>query len=599
MKAAFALAILLSAAAMPAFASDSAADSAASAAAELNPTDPEGERNQPGPQKTYPPAVEQTNPGALEAPPPEAFPTDQIPVPDRWRLIESIKELGMDHPWYDPYDQNALKADRPLPGTDDWFFNLSAISDTVIEPHSTPVPVSGVNSGGSGQNDTFGRTNQLGLAQILIGSASFIEGSTAFKPPDLEVRLTLAFNANYAEAPEEQVLSIKSSKPPDRFDDFLGVQEAFVDYHLENVSARYDFDSIRVGIQPFSTDFRGFLFQDNELGARLFGDRDDNRWQYNLAFFDMLEKDIDSGLNDVSQSPRKDYVAIANLYRQDLPVPGFTSQVTAVYNADREAGEVYFDSNGFPQRPALIGDDLARNYDVVYLGYNGDGHFDHVNLTTSAYYAIGQDRNNIFTDRPATISSWFVAAEPSYDWNWIRVRLSGLFASGDSNPRDNTETGFDSIFENPQFAGADTSYWIRQAIPFVGGGQDVFVNNRNGILNDLRSSKELGQSNFNNPGTALAGAGADFDVLPQLRISTNINHLWFADTATLEALRQQCCISDDLGWDYSVSTMWRPLMTQNIVLRASAAIFEPGGGFNGLFPQTTYYSILFNATLTY
>jgi hypothetical protein len=41
------------------------------------------------------------------------------------------------------------------------------------------------------------------------------------------------------------------------------------------------------------------------------------------------------------------------------------------------------------------------------------------------------------------------------------------------------------------------------------------------------------------------------------------------------------------------------LMTQNIVLRASAAIFEPGGGFNGLFPQTTYYSILFNATLTY
>src|SRR5207248_2313335 len=306
-----------------------------------------------------------------------------------------------------------------------------------------------------------------------------------------------------------------------------------------------------------------------------------------------LEKNINSGLNDVSQSPRQDYIAIANLYRQDLPVPGFTSQVTAVYNADREAGDVYFDSNGFPQRPALIGDDLARNYDVVYLGYNGDGHFDRVNLTTSAYYAVGEDRNNIFTDRPATISSWFVAAEPTYDGNWIRIRLSGLYASGDGNPRDNTETGFDSIFENPQFAGADTSYWIRQAIPFVGGGQDVFVNNRNGILNDLRSSKELGQSNFNNPGTALAGVGGDFDVLPQLRISTNINHLWFADTATLQALRQQCCISDDLGWDYSVSTIWRPLMTQNIVLRASAAVFKPGGGFNGLFPQTTYYSVLF------
>ena len=50
---------------------------------------------------------------------------------------------------------------------------------------------------------------------------------------------------------------------------FLGLQEAFVDYHIRNVSERYDFDSVRVGIQPFSTDFRGFLFQDNQLGVRL------------------------------------------------------------------------------------------------------------------------------------------------------------------------------------------------------------------------------------------------------------------------------------------------------------------------------------------
>jgi hypothetical protein len=35
------------------------------------------------------------------------------------------------------------------------------------------------------------------------------------------------------------------------------------------------------------------------------------------------------------------------------------------------------------------------------------------------------------------------------------------------------------------------------------------------------------------------------------------------------------------------------------VLRASAAVFEPDTGFNNLFPNTTYYSILFNATLTY
>ncbi len=61
-----------------------------------------------------------------------------------------------------------------------------------------------------------------------------------------------------------------------RADDFVGIQAAFVDKHLRNVSDRYDFDSIRVGIQPFSSDFRGFLFQDNQLGVRLFGNRRNN-----------------------------------------------------------------------------------------------------------------------------------------------------------------------------------------------------------------------------------------------------------------------------------------------------------------------------------
>ena len=37
----------------------------------------------------------------------------------------------------------------------------------------------------------------------------------------------------------------------------------------------------------------------------------------------------------------------------------------------------------------------------------------------------------------------------------VRVRLSGLFASGDGDPFDDKHTGYDAIFENPQFAGAE------------------------------------------------------------------------------------------------------------------------------------------------
>ena len=163
--------------------------------------------------------------------------------------------------------------------------------------------------------------------------------------------------------------------------------------------------------------------------------------------------------------------------------------------------------------------------------------------------------------------------------------------------------GFDAIFENPIFGGADTSYWIRQTIPFAGGGRVISINGRNGILNSLRSSKEQGQSNFNNPGTMFVGAGADADLSPQTRVSLNLNHLWFEDTATLQALRTEGSIPKDLGWDLSVAAIWRPKATQNIVGRLSAAAFVPGAGFKDLFdskPKTdAYYSILANVILSY
>ena len=184
----------------------------------------------------------------------------------------------------------------------------------------------------------------------------------------------------------------------------------------------------------------------------------------------------------------------------------------------------------------------------------------------------------------------------------MRFRLSGLYASGDSDPYDDKETGFDAIFENQIFAGADTSYWIRQTIPFAGGGRAIAVNGRNGILNSLRSSKEQGQSNFNNPGTILVGVGADFDLTPEFRISTNANHLWFEDTATLEA-RVEGSIPKDIGYDISAAAIWRPKATQNIVFRLSGAALISGDGFRDLFDNLgnsrTYYSVLANAILTY
>jgi len=565
-------------------------------------------RRRPGYEGPLPDAITQDNPGAVRAPPPEAFPTDQIPIPDRWRLAESLGLVNTR--WFDPYNQNTLKGDRPLDPDKipfitghDWFFAANLVSDTVIEPRTFPIPVGVQTTQRSGSLDVFGKDASYVLSQTFIAGAALIKGSTAFMPPHVEYRLTLALNVNYVNVPERRVLFVEPSKGTDRLDHFLGVQEAFIDYHIRNTSERYDFDSVRVGIQPFQSDFRGFLFNDQQLGVRLFGNRDNNRFQYNLAAFWRLEKDTNSGLNAVLQEPRRDWLLVANLYRQDFLIPALTSQVTLAWNINREAGEVEIDDNGFPVRPALLGTLRGREYDVFYLGYNADGRIGRINLTASAYAALGEDRNSFFTDREADIRAFFGAAELSYDKDWMRFRLSGAWASGDSDPFDDTEGGFDAVFENPVFAGADTSYWIRQTIPFAGGGRAISVNGRNGILNSLRSSKEQGQSNFNNPGLILVGAGADFDLTPELRVSGNANHLWFEDTATLEALRVEGSIPKSIGWDLSAAAIWRPKATQNLVFRLSAATLIAGDGFRDLFDNLggdrAYFSVLANAILSY
>ncbi|WP_373488214.1 hypothetical protein [Blastomonas sp.] len=585
-------------------------------------------RRRPGVEKQLPDRVTQDNPGAVRAPAPEAFPTDEFPVPDRWRIVTSLcPTKGGDQSIYglypnlsnvcrsklDPYHQNILKGDRPLPKgkrpaflkEDDWFFVANVISDTVVEPRSFPTPV-GVQTTARPDNlDVFGRADSLVLAQTVIAGFALIKGETAYKPPSVEYRITLAAQVNHVEVNERRVLFVEPSKGTNRTDHFVGVQELFVDYHLGQYdTSRYDFISLRAGIQPMQADFRGFLFQDNQLGIRLFGNRDNNRFQFNIGAFWRLEKDTNSGLNSVVEMPRDDWVFFANAYRQDFPFVGLTSQVSLTYNMNREGGrEIKIDDNGFPVRPALLGDLRPREYDVVYLGYAVDGRIGRINVTGQAYGAFGEDRNSFFTSRKADIRAYFGAAELSYDTDWARFRLSGLFASGDGDPYNDVEGGFDAIFENPIFAGADTSYWIRQVIPFAGGGRAVGVNTRNGILNNLRSSKEQGQSNFNNPGTVLLGAGADFDLSASTRLSVNANHLWFHKTDTIEALRQEGTVPSSIGFDVSAAAIWRPRANQNLVFRLSGAVFDPSKGFRDLFTQSgkadVYYSVLLNAILAF
>ena len=529
-------------------------------------------------------------------PPPGDAQYQMLPVPDRSRIMDA---LGVKDNPLNPYQQSTLKGDRPV--FDDWYISLSGVLDSVVEPRSVPVPADVLVANQAGQNDSFGRPRQLAIAETFIPTLSIIKGDTTFKPPDVEFRFTPAVNYNFTQVAESGLINIDPTRGTARNDGFVGIQEAFLDTHLRDVSARYDFDSIRVGIQPFNADFRGFLFQDDQLGVRLYGDRDNNRFQYNLAVFREIEKDTNSGLNDLGQPLRRETIAIADLYVQDLPVPGFTSEFSVVQNINRETG-FYYDKDGFLTRPAAIGAENPHKFNVTYLGFNGDGHFGRLNLTHSFYYALGNDSQNEFSQQKSLIRAWFFAAEPSVDLDWLRIRGSFAYASGDRDPYGRTETGFDAIFENPQFAGADTSYWIRQAIPLIGGG-GVALSGRNALLPALRSSEDEGQSNFINPGLVLIGAGFDADVLPELRFSANLNHLNFQNTTVLEVLREQNPIHNEIGWDLSGAFTWRVFDTENVVARLSAAVLLPGRGFDDLYTSEPanhyYYSVLSNVVLRF
>lgn len=616
-------------------------------------------------------------------PPSPNLPRESIPVPDRWRIMQA---LDFKFPWYDPYHQNVLKGDIPIPALGpDIFINAIAVSDTLAEFRELPNPVSQTGSREPGDNNIFGDGEQQIYATTLLAGFSLLKGDTTYRPPDYEFRALAAFNYNHVRASEGGVLranpldcggakraeiepagslvlptspessQVDSPDNPDggediqffdaegnllpptnmelpspvdplpvvpaqiqlplvtldndsqctRSDTFAGLQELFLDYHLRNVSDRYDFDSIRIGIQPVTSDFRGFLFIDQPIGIRLFGNRDNNRWQYNLGLFARMEKDTNSGLNDLTLRPRKDYVVMANLFRQDFPFLGFTSQVSWTLNLNRE-DEDHYDTNDFLVRPSFVGDVQTHDYSVNYLGYSGDGHlfwpwpWARLNLSTSTYVAVGEDEHNPIAGRETDILAFFHASELSRDFDWVRIRANLLYASGDSDPTDDEATGFDAIFEAPQFAGADTAYFIRQGIPLIGGG-GIAMSGRNGILPSLRSSREQGQSNFVNPGLGLIGMGADFDVLPQVRVTTNLSWLHFMDTSVLGTLRQERNPDSEIGVDFAVGVQYRPLFNQNIVINASGSLLQTGEGLDNLYGKDpgVLYSTFINAILSF
>ncbi len=436
------------------------------------------------------------------------------------------------------------------------------------------------------------------VVQNVITSLSLIRGNTAFKPPDFELRVAPVFNFNHVEADEDGLLKADPSFGSVRSDNFVGFQELFADIHMANLSERYDFVSSRIGIQQFNADFRGFLFNDNEPGVRIFGNYDNNKTQFNLAAFSRLDKDVNSGINTMFTDRHED-VFVANLFRQDMLALGHTMLFSVVHRADTAGNSGYrYDRNNFLARPTAMGDQRFRNIYTTYFGVGGDGHFGRVNTTTQFYYVMGSESHSPIANRRVSIGAAMFAQEFSYDIDWVRLRASFMWASGDRDPYDSRATGFDAIFDNPNFAGGDLSFWQRQGIPFIGGGGTNLVN-RNSLLPNLRPTKELGQSNFVNPGLRLYNVGMDIELLPELKLINNATFLEFDQTAVLQSQRQDGSMGREIGVDLSSGLLYRPFLNNNIQFRAGVGVFLPAHGYDNLFGDRLNYDAFTNVILQY
>jgi hypothetical protein len=578
------------------------------------------------PAKPVPVAPPVAAPQAPPTPPP-VRPTGPIttgnaefvPIPDRWRLEfpqwqrypEDSETPFVRNRGLDPYDQNVLKGDLPIAG-ENLFLNLTFVSETPFEFRKVPTPTGFSTERAGSENDLFfGEGEQYSVGPTGVFSFELFHGSTAFKPRDWAIRITPVFNLNYVSTKERGGLNISPAQPSTRRRMMLAIQEAFAEYKIADIGENYDFISVRAGLQPFNSDFRGFLFRDTNFGVRAFGNWGRNRNQWNLAYFDQIEKETNSDLNlfgftrpkeaslkfdGLVKDFRKQRVFIANFFHQDFLTPGYT--ISPSFHANLDDGqEFFYDENGFLARPSPVGLIRPHSVKAYYAGIGGDGHIGVLNLTHQIYAAFGTDELNGIAGKETKINAQFGAIELSIDRNWWRPRISLVFASGDKDPDDDKAQGFDAIVDNPNFAGGPFSFWVRQGLRLPTTG--VALVGRSSFLPSLRSSKSEGQANFVNPGLLLANVGVDAELTTKMRLTTNFSALRFHRTDVLRRLLFQDNVDAAIGYDGSVGIQYRPWLNDNVVVTTGASVFKPASGFKQIFADGILYTPFVVLTLTY
>jgi len=475
-------------------------------------------------------------------------------VPNRWNYQwarfqryqnESRQPFVVGRP-FDPYNQNRAKADFPIGGSSSLFANVNLQLNSAVNPRRV--------ADGEPVSQVFNNNN-------FVAGAEIFRGTTVFEPKRWAVRGTIVGNLNR--------LSTAG-----KLGRTYGVEEAFAEKRLAVLGPAFDFVSIRGGMQNFNSDFRGYLFVDNQLGVRLFGNARSNRDQYNVAYFSMRDRDAVSQLHKFTS--RNQDVIIANYFVQDFGAPGYTFMANLHVNHDK----------GVEADPHAL--------QVVYAGFHGDGKWGPLSVSHAYYEAFGHDDDNAVAraltgaaSAPIDISARMAAVELSWDADWKRYRFSWFYSSGAASAGNGS--GFDSITDNPNLAGGQFMFWDQQKATVDGLPLANLLKNNFSLLPNLRG-KFNQRSNFVNPGLMLVNGGVDLRLSPKLRVVTNVSHVRLADpTVVRELLRLDGSNGFEdatVGVDIGAGAKLRPFVNENLFVVLGFSLLKPGDGLASALGST-------------
>src|SRR5689334_15259648 len=180
---------------------------------------------------------------SLDALPPEADVYNVVPnrwalkQPDYRRYPEKGEYVYSKPHWYDPFHRNRLKGDEPI-----WperlgqqvFLNLTASAEGFFDGRRVPSP-SNVSSARPGSSTFFGKGEQAFFDETLRFAFDLFHGDASFKPVDWRIRITPEFSLNDLKVRELGIVVPDVRSGTNRFDNHVGLQEAFVEVKLHDL----------------------------------------------------------------------------------------------------------------------------------------------------------------------------------------------------------------------------------------------------------------------------------------------------------------------------------------------------------------------------